>query len=113
MAFSYDLSGKKVFVAGHKGMVGSAIVRRLASERCTVLTVDRRHVDLADAEQTKRWFEESRPEVVVHAAGKVGGIAANNSLPVDFLCENLHLELNVISASHSVGVERLLFLGSS
>lgn len=113
MAFSYELSGKKVFVAGHKGMVGSAIVRRLANERCTVLTVDRRLVDLADAEQTKRWFEANRPEVVVHAAGKVGGIAANNSLPVDFLCENLHLELNVISASHGTGVERLLFLGSS
>ena len=113
MTFAYELSDKKVFVAGHKGMVGSAIVRKLADEGCTIMTADRRQLDLADAAQTKRWFEKNRPEVVVHAAGKVGGISANNSLPVDFLCENLHLELNVISASHHIGVERLLFLGSS
>ncbi|WP_298884140.1 GDP-L-fucose synthase [uncultured Bradyrhizobium sp.] len=113
MAFSFGLVGKKVFVAGHKGMVGSAIVRRLGIENCSILTVDRNELDLADEVSTRRWFAKNRPEAVVHAAGKVGGISANNTLPVDFLCENLRLELNVISASHEFGVERLLFLGSS
>ena len=109
----YDLSGKKVFVAGHRGMVGSAMVRRLAEENCTVLTVDRHEVDLAKSEPTRRWLESNRPDVVIHAAGKVGGIAANNNLPADFLCQNLLLELNVIMASHEIGVGKLLFLGSS
>lgn len=110
---SYALFGKKVFVAGHKGMVGSAIVRRLLRENCTIMTADRKQMDLADERQVRSWFEKHKPDIVVHSAGKVGGIAANNSFPVDFLCENLRLELNVISASHDVGVERLLFLGSS
>ncbi|UWU72836.1 GDP-L-fucose synthase [Bradyrhizobium sp. NC92] len=109
----YDLSGKRVFVAGHRGMVGSAVVRRLASENCTILTADRRELDLTKEEPTLRWLEANRPEVVVHAAAKVGGIAANNNFPVDFLCDNLALELSVIRASHMVGVQRLLFLGSS
>jgi GDP-L-fucose synthase len=100
-------------VAGHRGMVGSAVVRRLASENCTVLTADRRELDLTKEEPTLRWFEANRPDAVVHAAAKVGGIAANASFPVDFLCDNLALELNVIRASHAVGVRRLLFLGSS
>ncbi|UWU91381.1 GDP-L-fucose synthase [Bradyrhizobium sp. CB1015] len=112
-ASTYDLAGKRVFVAGHRGMVGSAVVRRLASENCTVLTADRRELDLTKEEPTLRWLELNRPEVVVHAAAKVGGIAANNNFPVDFLCDNLALELSVIRASHAVGVRRLLFLGSS
>jgi GDP-L-fucose synthase len=110
---TYDLTGKRVFVAGHRGMVGSAAVRRLASENCTVLVADRRELDLTKEEPTLRWLEANRPEVVVHAAAKVGGIAANNSFPVDFLCDNLEVELNVIRASHAIGVQRLLFLGSS
>lgn len=110
---TYDLSGKRVFVAGHRGMVGSAVVRRLASENCTVLVADRRELDLTKEEPTLRWLDANRPEVVVHAAAKVGGIAANNNFPVDFLCDNLALELSVIRASHTVGVQRLLFLGSS
>ncbi|MBP0110344.1 GDP-L-fucose synthase family protein [Bradyrhizobium vignae] len=112
-ASTYDLSGKRVFVAGHRGMVGSAVVRRLESENCTVLVADRSEVDLAKEEPTVRWLEANRPEVVVHAAARVGGIAANNNFPVDFLCDNLAIELNVIRASHAVGVRRLLFLGSS
>ncbi len=112
-SFNYGLAGKKVFVAGHKGMVGSAVVRRLARENCSVLVADRKEVDLTKEEPTLRWLEANRPDVVVHAAGKVGGISANNNLPVNFLCENLAMELNVISASHKVGVQRLLFLGSS
>lgn len=108
-----DLSGKRIYVAGHRGMVGSAVVRRLASENCTVLVADRRDLDLTKEEPTFRWLEANRPDVVIHAAAKVGGIAANSNLPVDFLCDNLALELNVIRASHAVGVQRLLFLGSS
>jgi GDP-L-fucose synthase len=110
---AYDLAGKRVFVAGHRGMVGSAVVRRLASENCTLLVADRRELDLTKEEPTLRWLEANRPDVLVHAAAKVGGIAANNNFPVDFLCDNLALELNVIRASHTVGVQRLLFLGSS
>jgi GDP-L-fucose synthase len=112
-AATNDLSGKRIFVAGHRGMVGSAVVRRLASENCTVLVADRRELDLTKEEPTLRWLEANRPDVVVHAAAKVGGIVANNSFPVDFLCDNLEIELSVIRASHAVGVRRLLFLGSS
>lgn len=112
-ASTFDLSGKRVFVAGHRGMVGSAVVRRLTSENCTVLIADRRELDLTKEEPTLRWLEANRPDAVIHAAAKVGGIAANNNFPVDFLCDNLALELSVIRASHTVGVRRLLFLGSS
>jgi GDP-L-fucose synthase len=110
---NYDLTGKRIFVAGHKGMVGSAIVRRLVREKCTVLAADRSELDLAKEESTLHWLKSKRPDVVVHAAAKVGGISANSNFPVDFLCDNLAVELNVIRASHAVGVERLLFLGSS
>lgn len=112
-SFKYDLSGKKVFVAGHRGMVGSAIVRRLATENCEVLVAERNDADLLNEAQTRQWLEKNRPDVVVLAAAKVGGIGANNALPVDFLCENMRIQLNVIEGSHAVGVERLLFLGSS
>ncbi|MGM4961952.1 GDP-L-fucose synthase family protein [Tardiphaga sp. 1201_B9_N1_1] len=111
--FNYDLTGKKVFVAGHRGMVGSAIVRRLATEDCEILTAERKDTDLLNEEQTRRWLERHRPDTVVLAAAKVGGIGANNALPVDFLCENMRIQLNVIQSSHAVGVDRLLFLGSS
>ncbi|WP_398468472.1 GDP-L-fucose synthase family protein [Tardiphaga sp.] len=112
-SFNYSLSGKKVFVAGHRGMVGSAIVRRLATENCQVLVAERGEADLLNDGQTRLWLEKNRPDVVVLAAAKVGGIGANNALPVDFLCENMRIQLNVIEGSHAVGVERLLFLGSS
>jgi GDP-L-fucose synthase len=109
----FDLSGKRVYVAGHGGMVGSAIARRLASEDCEVLTVDHASLDLARQDATEAWFASEKPDVVVLAAAKVGGIAFNNEFPVDFLVENLAIELNAIRASYAVGVKKLLFLGSS
>jgi len=112
-SFNYELAGKKVFVAGHRGMVGSAIVRRLAEENCQILVADRNELNLLNEQDTARWFERHQPDVVVLAAAKVGGIGANSALPVDFLCENLRIELNVIQACHDCSVDRLLFLGSS
>ena len=110
---SYGLSGKRVWVAGHRGMVGSAIVRRLASEDCEVVTADRREVDLRRQADVRAWMETTRPQAVFLAAAKVGGILANSEHPADFLYDNLMIEANVIHAAHEVGVEKLLFLGSS
>lgn len=109
----YDLSGKRVFVAGHRGMVGSAIVRRLASENCKILTAGRDTLDLMDQRGVRDWFARETPDAVVLAAAKVGGILANDTYPADFLYDNLMIEANVIEAAHREGVERLLFLGSS
>jgi len=109
----YELSGKRVFVAGHRGMVGSAIVRRLASEGCDLLTPSRAELDLSRQDQVEAWMQQNRPDAVFLAAAKVGGILANDQYPADFLYENLILESNIINASHEVGVEKLLFLGSS
>ncbi len=110
---SFDLRGKRVWVAGHRGMVGAALVRRLADEDCEVLTADRRRVDLRRQAETEDWLAESRPQAVFVAAARVGGILANDSRPAEFLYDNLAIETNVIHAAHRVGVEKLLFLGSS
>ena len=110
---SFDFRAKRVYVAGHRGMVGSAIVRRLKSEECDVLTVDRGELDLTRQEQTERWMSAAKPDAVIVAAAKVGGIAFNSAYPVDFLAENLSIALNVIRASHAAGAKKLLFLGSS
>ena len=112
-AAGYDLAGKRVYVAGHRGMVGSAIVRRLAREGCTVLTTDRARVDLRDQAAVRDWFAAERPQAVFLAAAKVGGILANDRYPADFLYDNLMIETNVIEAAHRTDVEKLLFLGSS
>jgi len=109
----YSLKGKKVYVAGHRGMVGSALVRRLASEDCEILTASRGQVDLKRQDEVEAWMDEHRPHAVFLAAAKVGGILANQTYPADFLYDNLMMEANVIHAAHSVGVEKLLFLGSS
>ncbi len=108
-----ELKGRRVFVAGHAGMVGSALVRRLAREDCEIVTVPRRTVDLTRQADTERFMDDRRPDVVVVAAAKVGGIVANNSFPADFLGENLAIGLNVIGAAHRSGVRKLLYLGSS
>src|SRR5262245_461868 len=109
----FDLRGKRVYVAGHRGMVGSAIVRRLRSEHCTILIEDRQSLDLTRQVDTERWRERTKPDVVVVAAARVGGIAYNNAYPVEFLADNLAIELNLIRGAHAAGVRKLLFLGSS
>ena len=105
--------GKRIWVAGHRGMVGSALVRRLAREGCEVLTVGRETCDLTDQAQVRGWIREARPQMVIVAAARVGGILANMTYPVDFLRDNLLIETNVIDGAHAVGVEKLVFLGSS
>ena len=109
----FAIEGRRVFVAGHRGMVGSAILRRLESERCDIVTADRPKADLTRQAETERYITATRPDVVIIAAAKVGGIAANESFPVDFLQDNLAIALNLIAASHAAKVKKLLFLGSS
>ena len=109
----YDLKGKRVWVAGHRGMVGSAIVRRLASEDCEVVTISRDMVDLRDQTGVLAWMQNIRPDAVFLAAAKVGGILANDSYPADFLLDNLLIETAIIAAAHRTEVGKLLFLGSS
>lgn len=105
---------EKVYVAGHRGMVGSAIVRKLQAEGFTnILTRSRAELDLLDAAAVKTFYEEHRPSVVVVAAAKVGGIVANNEKPVEFLLENLQIQNNLISNAATFGARKLLFLGSS
>jgi GDP-L-fucose synthase len=110
---TYDLKGKRVYVAGHRGMVGSALVRRLERESCTIITASRSDVDLIRQDQVDRFFEETRPQAVFMAAAKVGGIHANSTYPADFLYDNLMIAANVTRAAHAAGVEKMLFLGSS
>src|SRR6202011_3767260 len=109
----FDLAGRRVYVAGHKGMVGAAIVRRLASESCTILSAERSVLDLTRQADTEKWLLAQKPDVVVVAAAKVGGIAFNSAFPVDFLADNLAIELNVIRGAHAASAGKLLFLGSS
>ncbi|WP_213272847.1 GDP-L-fucose synthase [Hyphomonas sp.] len=109
----YDLAGKRIYVAGHRGMVGSAVVRRLSREGCDVLTADRDRVDLMRQSEVEQFMETERPDAIVMAAAKVGGILANDSYPADFLYQNLIIEANVTAAAHGAGVQRMLFLGSS
>lgn len=107
------LRNKRVYVAGHRGLAGGALVRRLAAEDCTILTADRAALDLRRADDVDRWFAQNSPDVVFMAAARVGGIGANAAAPADFLYDNLMIEANVIDAARRYGVEKLLFLGSS
>jgi GDP-L-fucose synthase len=107
------LTGKRVWVAGHAGMVGSALMRRLARESCQLIVARRQDVDLRRQRESEDWIAAQRPDVVIVAAARVGGIAANRTYPADFLYDNAMIALNVIHAAHVVGVERLLWLGSS
>jgi GDP-L-fucose synthase len=100
-------------VAGHRGLVGSAIVRRLAVEKCEVLTADRNTLDLTDQRATENWLESARPDAIFLAAGLVGGIHANNTYPADFISNNLAIAVNIIRSAHKIGAKKLLALGSS
>ena len=109
----FDLSGKRVYVAGHNGMVGSAIMRRLTHEHCQILVADRQTLDLTNQQITEDWLARVRPDAIFLAAGLVGGIYANNTYPANFITNNLAIALNVIRGAHAVGVKKLLALGSS
>jgi len=109
----YDLRAKRVWVAGHGGMVGSALVRRLQGEACDILTVSRSEVDLTSQAATENWMRKARPEAVVIAAARVGGIGANARYPAEFLADNVLILINVIKAASELGVEKLMCLGSS
>jgi GDP-L-fucose synthase len=109
----FNLADKRVLVAGHNGMVGAALVRALASERCEIVTADRKRVDLKDQAATRAWIEGTKPDAVFLAAAKVGGILANDTYPADFLYDNLMIEANIIEAAYRAKVSKLLFLGSS
>jgi len=110
---TFELAGKRVWVAGHRGMVGAALTRRLASERCTLVEVGRGEVDLREQAAVRAWMAREQPEAVFVAAATVGGIHANATRPAEFLYDNLMIEANIIHAAHEIGVDKLLFLGSS
>lgn len=107
------MSNKKIWVAGHRGMVGSALVRRLHSENCTVVTATRQELDLKRQDEVERFVQTNKPDAIILAAAKVGGILANDTFAADFLYDNLIIEANIFEAAHRNGVDRLLFLGSS
>src|SRR3984957_8485297 len=109
----YPLAGKRVWVAGHRGMVGSAVARRLAFERCEVITAGRSEVNLTRQAEVEAWLKNARADAIVVAAAKVGGILANDTQPAEFLYQNLMIEANIVEAAHRFDVNRLLFLGSS
>lgn len=110
----FDLCGQRVWVSGHRGMVGSALLRRLATEPVAdVLTAGRDQLDLTDQAAVNQWVSDAKPDVAIIAAAKVGGIVANDSAPADFLYENLMIASHSIHVAYQAGVKKLLFLGSS
>jgi GDP-L-fucose synthase len=113
MTFSYALNNKKIFIAGHRGMVGGALMRRLAAEDCVILTATHGKLDLTRQSAVEAWMRQNRPNAVIIAAARVGGILANDSFPAQFLYDNLMIEANLIHSALETGVEKLLFLGSS
>ncbi|UWQ19632.1 GDP-L-fucose synthase [Jannaschia sp. M317] len=113
MADVFDLSGRRIYVAGATGMVGGALVRRLGEEPCEILTTTRAELDLTRQADVETWFDRVRPDAVILAAARVGGIGANSAFPAEFLNQNLAIQTNVIQSAHDSGCERLLFLGSS
>ena len=113
MALQFDIAEKRIFVAGHQGLVGKAVARRLFQEGAKVITASRAELDLREQDATKNFLRETAPDVVIIAAATVGGILANATYPVDFLNDNLLIESNLISGAHECGIDRLLFLGSS
>ena len=113
MAPQFEIAGKSIFVAGHRGLVGRAVTQHLTQEGANVLTASRTELDLRDQAATKVFLKDTVPDAVIVAAATVGGILANSTYPVDFLNDNLLIESNLISGAHECGIDRLLFLGSS
>ncbi len=109
----YDLAGKRVWVAGHRGMVGSGIIRRLERENCLILTSTRQEAELRRQAEVEAWMEKNKPQAVFIAAATVGGILANSTRPAEFIRDNLAIETNIIHSAWKTGVEKLLFLGST
>ena len=109
----YTLHNKRIWVAGHRGLVGGALVRRLQSEGCEIVVAPRESVDLRHPDQVERWMREAKPQAVFLAAARVGGIYANDTRPAEFIYDNLMIQTNVVEASRRVGVEKLMLLGSS
>ncbi|KYG98847.1 GDP-L-fucose synthase [Bradyrhizobium sp. DOA1] len=109
----FELKGKSVFVAGHRGMVGGALVRRLEQEDVRLVTIERKELDLRDQSAVFAWFCKARPQVIFLAAAKVGGIVANNTLRAEFIYDNIAIAANIVHAAHLNAAEKLMFLGSS
>jgi GDP-L-fucose synthase len=110
---NFSLVGKRVYIAGHRGMVGQALSRRLAAENCEILTADREALDLRNQQAVESWMSNNRPDVVLIAAARVGGILANSTEPAVFIYDNLIIATNLIEASKRAKVAKLVFLGSS
>mgnify|MGYP001465687579 FL=1 len=109
----YSLKGKKIWVSGHTGMVGSALIRKLDRTNYNVLTIERKKLDLRIQSDVDSWINKNSPEIIFHIAGKVGGILENSNKPADFISENLQIQNNVINSAFKCGVKRLIFLGSA
>lgn len=110
---NHSLINKRVWIAGHTGMVGSALLRKLQNENCKLLTIDHKKVDLCRQESTEKWMKKQKPEVIFLAAAKVGGIWANANYPADFLYNNLMIAANILHTGYEIGAEKVVFLGSS
>jgi len=110
---TFELAGKRVWVAGHKGMVGQALVRRLAAADCQILTVDKAALDLRRQDGVEAWMAANRPDAVFIAAARVGGIQANAARPGEFFYDNMAIAANIIHGAHLTGVAKLMFLGSA
>ena len=109
----YSLKGKKIWVSGHTGMVGSALLKKLDSTKYNVLTIERKKLDLRIQSDVEYWIHKNSPDIIFHVAAKVGGILENSNKPADFISENLQIQNNVINAAFKFGVKRLIFLGSA
>lgn len=113
MAARYSLRGKRVWVAGHGGLVGAAVMRRLESENCETLTVARAALDLRRQAAVEQWLADARPQAIFLCAATVGGIVANDQRPAEFLYDNLTIQTNILEAAHRLGTEKVLVLGST
>ncbi len=113
IAEQYSLQNKRIWIAGHQGMVGSSVFRRLQQENCEILTATRQQLDLCRQDQVETWLNNNKPDAIILCAAKVGGILANNTYPADFIYQNLMIETNIIHAAFKAKTEKLLFLGSS